>query len=45
MRILAYTLAITALVANQVFGAADWERWGPTYEAKTAAQKEVDLWN
>jgi hypothetical protein len=44
MRILAYTLAITAFVANQVMGAADWERWGPQYEGKTAAQKEQDLW-
>ena len=44
MRILSLALAVTAFVSTSVMGAASWERFGPTWEAKTAAAKQSDLW-
>ena len=40
MRILSFTLAI---IASSTM-AADWEKWGPYYEAKTASDKSQELW-
>jgi hypothetical protein len=43
MKILPLTIAFAALV-SQSLAAADWERFGTQYEAKTAAAKHADLW-
>ena len=40
MRILPFTLAV---IASSTM-AADWEKWGPQYEAKSAFTKEQELW-
>ncbi len=43
MRILAFTLAISALVSSTM-GIASWEKWGADYEKKSAATKSNELW-